>query len=104
MKVVFSTGALDDIVEAQMWWVSNRRDAAELMSEELTAAFDELPEVAPSLPRFRRVGSRDVRRHYLPRVHRHIYFHISTDGNVVVLAVWGAVRGLLPRLRKRTDP
>ena len=45
MKVVFSTGALDDIVEAQMWWVSNRRDAAELMSEELTAAFDELPEV-----------------------------------------------------------
>jgi hypothetical protein len=104
MKVVFATGALDDIVEAQTWWVANRHDAAGLMSEELTAAFDELPEVAESLPRFRRVGLRDIRRHFLPRVHRHIYFHISTDGNVVVLAVWGAVRGLLPRLRKRADP
>jgi hypothetical protein len=43
---------------------------------------------------------REVRRFALKRTRRHLYLVI--DGNrVAILAVWGSVRGVLPRLRAR---
>jgi plasmid stabilization system protein ParE len=101
MNVVFAPGARADIVEAATWWALNRPDALELLVTGLTEALRHLPEVAHAMPRFRRVGTREVRRHHVPRVHRHVYFHFAANGDLVVLAVWGAVRGVLPRLRER---
>ena len=103
MRVVFAPGARTDIVEARAWWMTNRRDATEAMARELADAFRALPQVARTLPRFRRVGALEVRRYHVPRVHRHVYFHVAASGDIVVLAVWGAVRGLLPRLRARAQ-
>lgn len=100
MSIVFAPGARTDIVEARGWWMENRPEAPQLLVTELEDAFRTLPEIARALPLYRRVGALEVRRHHVPRVHRHIYFHFASE-DIVVLAVWGAVRGLLPKLRAR---
>jgi hypothetical protein len=102
VNIVFAPGARADITEALAWWRENRPDAPDLMGTELDRALRALPNVAQALVRYRRVEQLDVRRAHVPRVHRHIYFVLRDDDRLVVLAVWGAVRGLLPRLRQRT--
>lgn len=101
MNVIVAPAALIDIVEARRWWEQNRRDAPDLLAEELAATLRELPSVALSVAPFRRVAGLQVRRIHVPRVHRHIYFHVAPQGEIVVLAVWGAVRRVLPGLRER---
>ena len=70
------------------------------MRSEVAAALDELGDIASTLPVFRKLRSAAVRRVHLQRVHRHLYLALNED-RVVVLAVWGAVRAILPALRAR---
>ncbi len=45
-------------------------------------------------------GIPGLRRLMLPASRHHIYYvHDSTEGEVIVLAIWSAVRGSGPRLR-----
>lgn len=100
MEVVFVASALRDIEEVAVWWEANRPDAPGLVSAELRVGAARLAQDASMLPVFRRIGELSIRRLHLPRTHRHLYVHPEAD-RVVVLAVWGSVRGLLPRLRAR---
>ena len=84
MSVRFAPGARNDIVEANAWWRENRPDAPDLMATELADAFRALPNAAHALPLFRRVDRLEVRRHHVPRVHRHVYFHLA-GVDIVVL-------------------
>ncbi len=101
MSLVFAPGALTDIIDSRQWWRANRRDAPDLMATELARAFIELETIAPSVRVFRSIGGLDVRRVHVSRIHRHVYFHFTADGDIAVLAVWGAVRRVLPKLRER---
>lgn len=101
MTLRFAPGAREDIVLAQTWWRENRPDAPELMGEALREAFLGLADHAHALPRFRMIGGLEVRRVLVARVHRHVYLRVAGPDDTVVLAVWGAVRGLLPRLQVR---
>lgn len=99
-EVVFVASALRDVEDVASWWEANRPDAPGLVSLEIREAAERLARGASTLPVFRQVGPLAVRRLHLPRTHRHFYFCVSAE-RVVVLAVWGSVRGLLPRLRQR---
>ncbi|UJR85775.1 hypothetical protein [Sandaracinus amylolyticus] len=99
--VVLSADALRDVEDAASWWDENRPDARGLVVDELDAALAYLGENATTLPEFPRIGrTLVVRRYLLPRTRRHVYFTVEPD-RVLVLAVWGSVRSVLPRLRAR---
>lgn len=100
MDVAFVPSATRDLEDVAAWWVANRPDAPGLVTHEISAAKERLAVDATTLPVFRRVGTLVVRRLHLPRTHRHVYDEVRADC-VVVLAVWGSVRGILPKLRAR---
>lgn len=86
-------------LDAESWWVSNRAAAPDLFSRELADAFDRLRRL-PNLGRPYRVrGAAGVRRLYLPQTRYHVYYVHNPDlHEVVVLAVWSAIRGKAPPL------
>ena len=95
--IVFVAGATRDL---EAWWETNRPDAPGLVTAEVLRGAERLRLEAATLPVFRRVNGVVVRRLHLPRTHRHIDYQLN-DENIVVLAVWGSTRGVLPRLRER---
>jgi len=100
MRVRFAASATRDVEDVASWWETNRPDAVGAVTEDVRGAATRLAQDAAILPLFRRIGTDSIRRLHLPRTHRHVYFYIDGD-EVIVLAVWGAVRGILPRLRAR---
>ncbi len=100
MEVVFVASAVRDVDEIAAWWETNRPDAPGLVSREVREGAERLARDASTLPVFRRVGTLVIRRLHLPQTRRHLYLSVRADC-VVVLAVWGSVRGLLPRLQQR---
>ena len=104
MRVVLSPAAERDADEANAWWRQNRPDSPDLLDDEIAAGVVRLETDAGTVSVFRRVGAIDVRRVHLPKTRRHLYFVIEQE-QVTVLAVWGGVRGVLPKLRERArDP
>lgn len=89
--------------EAQMqtidrWWRRNRLDSPDLFADELAEAFSTL-EVAPETgSRYLQSQLEGVRRIRLPATRHHIYY-LTGANVVVVLAVWGSVKGSGPDLR-----
>jgi plasmid stabilization system protein ParE len=79
------------------WWRTNRAKAPDLFLDELADAFA-LIEAAPELGRpWTSSEVPGVRRVVMRATRYHVYYRIDGD-DVVVLAVWSAVRGRGPRL------
>jgi plasmid stabilization system protein ParE len=96
-QVVVAPQAEAQIRSIDAWWRRNRSDSPELFSSELAAAFSTL-EVAPRTGRpYRRGELRGVRRILLPATRHHVYYLVGTEA-VIVLAVWGSVKGRGPAL------
>lgn len=87
---------------AESWWVSNRPSAPELFEREFADALERLRRL-PKIGRPYRVrGVSGVRRLYLPATRYHVYYvHEPELHQVVILAVWSAVRGKGPPLGKQ---
>lgn len=100
MRVVVRLDAERDAEETQAWWREHRPDAPLAVAEDLEAAFARLAEDGAILPVYTWAAGLAIRRLHLPRTHRHLYFAVEGD-RVLILAVWGSVRGLLPKLRER---
>ena len=101
IRVIVADDAAREIELADAWWAENREDAPSLLRTSVADALDAIAEVGPVLPVFRTLSGRvAVRRMHLPDVHKHLYF-VLRDDRLIVLAVWGAVRGVLPVLRAR---
>jgi len=88
------------IREIQEWWWENRREAPELFTEEFEGALD-LLETSPDIGQpYRGTKVRGVRRLLLTGSRNHVYYvHDPDRSKVVIIAVWGAVRGKRPPLR-----
>ena len=95
---VRTTRATDGHIAAvDAWWRANRAKAPDLFLDELADAFA-LIEVAPELGRpWTSSEVPGVRRVVMRATRYHVYYRIDED-DVVVLAVWSAVRGRGPRL------
>ncbi len=97
MMVLTTLLATEQIIAIDAWWRANRRASPDLFIDELADAF-QLLEVAPTLGSpWKEASTPDVRRVLLRTTRYHVYYEI--DGtNVVVLAVWSAIRGRGPSI------
>jgi len=85
------------IAEVDAWWRVHRTKAPDLFLDELADAFA-LIEAAPELGRSWTVSVvPGVRRVVMRATRYHVYYRREGD-DVIVLAVWSAVRGRGPRL------
>jgi plasmid stabilization system protein ParE len=93
--------AARQVREAAAWWVENRPLAPSMFREELATLFGLLrtsPE-AGTLHAHRRIPG--VRRAPLLKTRYLVYYvHDPAAGEVLVLAVWSALRGRAPRLSR----
>jgi plasmid stabilization system protein ParE len=98
-RVILSPRAKGEIEAIDRWWRANRPAAPTLFRQELAAAFD-LVVIAPRaghrywgspVPRVRRVLLRSARYHV---------YYVVRAAEIEVLAVWSAVRGTGPGLRR----
>lgn len=98
-RVVVAEAAREQIRAAHDWWVMNRPAAPSLFDDELDRALALLASAPDIGPRFLRARRKDVRRILLKRTRCDIYYlHDRQRSLILVVAVWGAPRGDLPRL------
>lgn len=96
-KPVRTTSEADaQILAADDWWRDNREKAPDLFEQELAMAIRTISS-APSAGRRYPHPDADVRR-VLMRTTRHHVYYVERDDAVVVVAVWGAVKGAGPDL------
>ena len=96
-QVVVAPQAEAQIRTIDAWWRRNRTDSPDLFSWELRDAFSML-EVAPRSGKlYRRSEPKGIRRLLLPASRNHVYYLVGTEA-VLVLAVWGSVKGSGPDL------
>ena len=100
-QVVVSPQAEAQIRSIDAWWRRNRNDSPDLFSSELESAFSTLA-VAPRTGKpYRRGKLKGVRRILLRATRKHVYYLVGTEV-VIVLAVWGSVKGSGPDLKALT--
>jgi plasmid stabilization system protein ParE len=96
-QVIITPQAEAHIRTIDAWWRRNRRGSPGLFARELGEAFSTL-EVAPeSGSRYPHPEVKGVRRIHLPSTRHHVYDLTGAEA-VVVLAVWGSVKGSKPNL------
>ena len=91
-----------DIASIDRWWRENRTAAPSLFIDELQLAASLLESFpllgkryrAPQIPRLRR---------YLLRATRYHLYYVRSDTEIVLLTVWGAVRGTTPNYFQISD-
>ena len=97
-KPVFTTPQADLQISAiDEWWRENRDKAPDLFEEELALAFRMLAAAPGTGKRYPHPAAK-VRRVLLRSTRNHVYY-VELDDRVLVVAVWGAVKGAGPDLR-----
>jgi plasmid stabilization system protein ParE len=97
--VIVSPEAEAQIAAIDAWWRGNRLAAPDLFAEELAEAFSTI-ELAPEAgQRYPHPDVKGVRRILLRATRHHVYY-LSAGAEVVILAVWGSVKGAGPDLTK----
>jgi len=84
-----------EVIDA--WWRANRPASPELFVQELANALSTLGLAPDAGHRYHHPEVKGVRRVPLRSTRNHIYY-VTTDEAVLVLAVWGAVKGAGPDL------
>jgi plasmid stabilization system protein ParE len=79
------------------WWRANRSASPELFAQELADAFSTIGLAPHAGQRYRHADVKGVRRVPLRATRNHVYY-VPTEEAVLVLAVWGAVKGAGPDL------
>lgn len=99
MTVRITARARQQALHADKWWRQNRPSAPELFVDELAAAFERLsasPQIGVPFPD---TEVPDVRRMLLVGSRYHVYYFVdAASEEVVVLAIWSAIRGRTPSL------
>ena len=98
-RVVRTTATADAQVRViHAWWVENRTAAPNLFASEFAHAVSLLASAPLIGKRYQGSGVRGVRRYLLRATRCHVYYIVSGD-EILLLSVWGAVRGTTPDLK-----
>jgi plasmid stabilization system protein ParE len=98
-RVTLSPRAKGEIEAIDRWWRANRPAAPRLFRQELAAALDLVVIARRSGHRYWGSPVPRVRRVLLRSTRYHVYYVVRT-AEIEVLAVWSAVRGTGPDLRR----
>ncbi len=102
-KPVRTTAQADlHILEIDRWWRQNRHKAPDLFEQELAAAFEMIAAV-PGAGRRYPYPKADVRRLLLRSSRAHVYY-VERSDYVLIVAVWGAIKGVGPDLKRLVPP
>ncbi len=100
MKVRVLSRARAQARRAEEWWRVNRTAAPSLFRDELASALRRIVENPEIAPPFYDPEVPDARRFLLTKTRYHVYYVCDFVGQqVIVLAVWSAVRGRGPKLK-----
>src|SRR5262245_6290752 len=97
IKPVLTTAEADEhILALDGWWRENREKAPDLFEQELALAFRTIAAAPGSGKRYPHPRAH-VRR-VLMRATRNDVYYVELDEHVLVVSVWGAVKGAGPDL------
>lgn len=97
VKPVRTTPRVDaQILTIDSWWREHREKAPDLFEQELGLAFRTIS-AAPGAGRRYPHPDADVRRIVLRATRHHVYY-VEREDYILVVAVWGAVKGTGPDL------
>ena len=96
LRVVSS--AARAIAEAADWWVANRPKAPDAFVTDLEKALQLIASHPGIGARARNVNLEGVRRVHLARVHYHLYYRVTSDPTIEILALWHTSREPFPKL------
>jgi len=98
MRVVVTPEASQQVRNIEDWWRRERTAAPDLFAEELADAFALLNGAPQAGRRYPHSTVSDLRRVLLRSSRHHVYYRIH-ESDVIVLAVWSAVRGSGPEIK-----
>ena len=96
LRVVSS--AARALAEAADWWVANRPKAPDAFVTDLEKALQLIASHPGIGARARNVNLEGVRRVHLARVHYHLYYRVTSDPTIEILALWHTSREPFPKL------
>jgi len=102
LPVVVALEAEQQAKAIDRWWRAHRDAAPDLFQSELVAALNLIGVVPLAGRRYSSAGPAGVRRVLLRSTRYHVYY-VVRETDVLVVAVWSAVRGTGPNLGSRTD-
>jgi plasmid stabilization system protein ParE len=73
------------------WWLRNRAKAPDAFSDDFEAILEAIAET-PTIGRLGRTHRRDLRRVLMERVRYYVYYRVTSDDEIEVVAVWHASR------------
>jgi plasmid stabilization system protein ParE len=98
-EIRLTPAAETSVARNSAWWRENRSSAPDLVEEEFAAACALLAEAPHSGRPVSRRRIPGLRRVLLPATRHHLYYVFDeAAGEVVVLALWSAIRRRGPRL------
>lgn len=96
-KPVRTTALADmQMLELDAWWRANREKAPDLFEQELANGLRTIASAPGAGKRFPHPEA-DVRRLLLRSTRNHVYY-VERSDHVLVVAVWGAIKGAGPDL------
>lgn len=95
--VLVALPAQEQIDVIDTWWRANRSASPDLFAEEIAEAFSTIGLAPEAGHRYQHPAVKGVRRVPLRATRNHVYY-VATEQAVLVLAVWGAVKGGGPDL------
>jgi plasmid stabilization system protein ParE len=97
LSVVFQRKAIQEALDIDAWWRSNRPKAPDLFARELARMLDAVALMPMLGVPARDARLVDVRRVLLRKTRYHLYYRVRDD-SLEVLAVWHAARAEGPSL------
>jgi plasmid stabilization system protein ParE len=86
------------IAEASDWWIENRPKASDAFVTDLENALKLIASHPDIGARAINLNLEGTRRVHLARVHYHLYYRVTPEPSIEVLALWHTSRGAEPEI------
>src|SRR5687767_8643995 len=98
LPVRIASSAARAIAAAATWWATNRPKAPDAFVIDLENALKLIASHPGIGAQIRSSSLQDIRRVHLARVHYHLYYRVSAEPAIEVLALWHTNRETPPHL------